>query len=61
MKQTKSQRLKAQAFREVRRSEPARVAQTRATKGDAAAEQQLRAIAFDEARRRGARLPRRKS
>lgn len=57
-KLTKSQRLKNAAFRSVRNDEPRRVARTRKERGAAAAERQLRAIALDKARAKGARIPR---
>lgn len=57
-KPTKSQRLTDQAFREVRLQEPARVTATRFYEGNEAAEKQLRAIALDKAREKGARIPR---
>lgn len=60
-KQTKSARLKTAAFRDVRANEPVRVVETRAKRGTAAAEAQIRAIALDEARRRGARIARPKT
>mgnify|MGYP000926709609 CR=1 FL=1 len=55
-KPTKTERLKNRAFHRIRANEPARVAETRAKRGDAAAEAQIRAIALDEVRRRGARI-----
>ena len=55
-KPTKSQRLVTQAFREVRANPPDRVSWTRGVQGDAAAEEQIRAIALDKARKNGARI-----
>ena len=55
-KVTKTQRLKNTAFREVKRNEPKRVAQTRRKKGVKAAMRQRTAIALDKARKKGARI-----
>ena len=55
-KVTKTQRLKNTAFREVKRNEPKRVAQTRRKKGAKAARRQNIAIALDKARKKGARI-----
>ncbi len=56
----KSRRIIAAAAREVHRKEPAIVAKTRRKKGAAAARKQKVAIILSKARRRGARIPKRK-
>lgn len=56
-KPTKTDRLTDDAFHEVRMSEPARVTATRWYDGDEAAEKQIRAIALEKARERGAKIP----
>ena len=53
---TKTRRLKDSAFRELKRNEPKRVAQTRRKKGAKAARRQNIAIALDKARKKGARI-----
>ena len=49
--------LRDNAFRNVARHEPERVAATRKRHGAAAARAMTRAIALDEARRQGAKIP----
>lgn len=54
---SKSRALIDAAFREVKGSPPARVKQTKRTRGKAAARKQAVAIALSKARKAGARIP----
>ena len=56
---TRSRQLADAAFREVKRYPPERVRQTERTRGKAAAERQLAAIALGKARKQGGRFPKR--
>lgn len=56
-KQSKSEKLKNAAFREVKKNPPARVKRTQRKKGKSAAQKQKVAIALSKARARGARIP----
>lgn len=58
MAKTRTERIKAAAFREVRANEPPRVTATRWYDGAAAAERQIRGIALAKARADGAKIPR---
>jgi hypothetical protein len=53
----KTKQKVAAAFHEVIGNEPSRVKQTRRTRGAEAAKKQRTAIALDEARKAGARIP----
>lgn len=59
-KHTKTERLKNAAFREVKRSPPARLKRTRRKKGKEAARKQSIAIALSKARAKGARIKKKK-
>lgn len=58
---TKTRRKVASAMREVHRNTPKIVERTRRKYGKARAEKQRKAIGLAKARRRGARIPKRKS
>lgn len=58
MKKTREQVLRDNAFRLTSLYEPSRVTKTRKTKGKAAAKKMATAIALDEARRLGVKIPR---
>lgn len=53
----RSRLLRDNAFRNVVRHEPERVAVTRKRHGEAAAKAMAKAIALDEARRQGVKIP----
>lgn len=57
---TKTQQKVSEAFREVHGQTPSRVKQAMRKQGKVAAERMRTAIALDKARRKGARIPRRK-
>lgn len=57
-KKSRSRILRDNAFKNVNMAEPKRVEVTRKRHGKAAAESMKRAIALDDARRAGARIPR---
>jgi hypothetical protein len=57
MRKSKTRQLVSEAFREVTGNVPARVKQTKRTKGAGAARKQQIAIALSKARKAGARIP----
>jgi len=59
-KQTKTKKILKSVGRELKRNEPKVVAKTRRKKGNAAAKRQKTAILLSKARRRGARIKRKK-